>query len=278
MVALRRDVRSLPVTWLGWILYFLRPFKKSRAKKNIERVFQNSLTAREKKLLSVAYYSHVIASIKEMILYAFISKQRLAKRVNIMGIEHLNKAFQQGKGVLVMTGHLGSWEFAPLFSFPTLDFYKDRFYCIRKSLRFAFLDQIFIRRFEEVGFQIINKNNAIRQVRKALQKQGIIFFPFDLRPSNKVNNSLPVDFLGQKTSTYASLAYLAERCESPVISVTFYRLPNKDHIIQFHPEMVAQADETHEDKLVHKTKMYNKRLEEMILLHPEQWLWSYKRW
>jgi KDO2-lipid IV(A) lauroyltransferase len=278
MVALRRDVSSLPVTWLGWILYFLRPFKKSRAKKNIERVFQNSLTAHEKKILSVAYYSHVIVSIKEMILYAFISKQRLAKRVNIIGIEHLNKAFQQGKGVLVMTGHLGSWEFAPLFSFPTLDFYKDRFYCIRKSLRFAFLDQIFIRRFEEVGFQIINKNNAIRQVRKALQKQGIIFFPFDLRPSNKVNNSLPIDFFGQKTSTYTSLAYLAERCESPVISVTFYRLPNKDHIIQFHPEMVAQADETYEDKLVHKTKMYNKRLEEMILLHPEQWLWSYKRW
>lgn len=278
MVALRRDVSSLPVTWLGWILYFLRPFKKSRAKKNIERVFQNSLTAREKKLLSVAYYSHVIASIKEMILYAFISKQRLAKRVNIIGIEHLNNAFQQGKGVLVMTGHLGSWEFAPLFSFVKTDGYTDRFYCLRKSLRFVFLDKIFLRRFEAVGFQIINKNNVIRQVRKALQKQGIVFFPFDLRPHHQVNNSVFVDFLGQKTSTYTSLAYLAEGCGSPVISVTFYRLPNKDHIIQFHPEMVEQPSENHEQKFVHKTKMYNKRLEEMILLHPEQWLWSYKRW
>jgi KDO2-lipid IV(A) lauroyltransferase len=278
MVALRRDVRSLPVTWLGWILYFLRPFKKSRAKKNIERVFQHSLTAHEKKLLAVAYYSHVIASIKEIILYAFISKQRLAKRVHILGIEHLNKAFQQSKGVLVMTGHLGSWEFAPLFSFVKTDGYTDRFYCLRKSLRFVFLDKIFLRRFEAVGFQLINKNNAVRQVRKALQKQGVVFFPFDLRPPNNLNNSLSVDFLGQKTSTYTSLAYLAERYESPVISVTFYRLPNKHHIIQFHPEMVEQTSEHNDRNLVHKTKMYNKRLEEMILLHPEQWLWSYKRW
>src|SRR3989338_3668512 len=123
MVALTRDVRTLPVTWLGWMVYFLRPFKKSSAKKNIERVFQNSLTGREKKLLSVAYYSHVIACIKEVILYAFVDKNRLAKRVTIIGIEHLNQAFQKGKGVLVMTGHLGGWEFAPLFSFPTLDIY-----------------------------------------------------------------------------------------------------------------------------------------------------------
>nr|WP_298621863.1 lysophospholipid acyltransferase family protein [uncultured Legionella sp.] len=278
MVALKRNVNTLPVTCLGWLVYWLRPFNKSNAQKNIERVFQNSLTGREKKRLSVAYYSHVIRCIKEIILYAFVDKHRLAKRVNIIGIEHLNQAVQKGKGVLVMTGHLGGWEFAPLFSFPTFDCYKDRFYCIRKSLRFAFLDKIFLRRFEAVGFQIINKNNAVRHVRKALKNQGIVFFPFDLRPHHSAKNNLWVDFMGQKTNTYASLAYLAERCETPVVSVTFYRLPNQHHVIEFHPEIIEQTGETHEDKLMQKTKRYNRRLEEMILLNPEQWLWSYKRW
>ncbi len=178
MVILKRDVTALPVTWLGWLLYYLKPFKKSTAQQNIARVFQYSLTAWEKKLLSVAYYSHVITSIKEMISYAFTSKQRLAEGINIIGIEHLNKALQSDKGVLVMTGHLGSWEFAPLFSFVKTDGYAERFYCIRKSLRFAFLDKIFIRRFSDVGFKIINQANAIRQAGKALQKKRYCFFSF----------------------------------------------------------------------------------------------------
>ncbi|KTD44929.1 WaaM [Legionella quateirensis] len=278
MVKLTRGLKTLPVTLMGWIVYLIIPFKKSIAQKNIERVFENSMNSQEKKRLVIAYYSHLMTSIKELILYALVSKKRLEKRVKTIGMEHLYNAMNQGKGVLVLTGHFGSWEFSPLFFLDNVEGNKDQFYCIRKSLRFAFLDNIFLRRYEAAGFKLINKKNAIREVCKVLQKGGVVFFPFDLRPSYKDNNKILTNFLGQNTSTYTSLAYLAERYNSPVLSTSYYRINKKQHVNQFYPEIPRNMSVDKQDAILKNTQNYNKRLEEMVLEHPEQWLWSYKRW
>ncbi|BCA96606.1 hypothetical protein TUM19329_29670 [Legionella antarctica] len=278
MIKLTRDLKTLPVTLMGWMVYFITPFKKSIAQNNIERVFQNSISPHEKKRLAAAYYSHLLSSIREVILYACVSKKRLDQRIKIIGLEHLYSAMKQDKGVLVLTGHFGSWEFSPLFFPDKVKGNKNLFYCIRNSLRFAFLDNLFLRRYERVGFHIINKKNAIREVSKALQKKGVVFFPFDLRPSRKDNNKIQVNFLGQDTSSYSSLAYLAARFNSPVISVSFYRINKKDHVIAFHPEIERHPTSDKQDALFQNTQNYNTRLGELVLQHPEQWLWSYKRW
>lgn len=278
MVKLKCDVSILRVTWSGRCLYLLSLFRKSKARKNIALIFKQALSSSEKRRLAVAYYSHIMCSLKEIFLLTWIKSKRLEKRVQILGIEHLEQALAKGKGVIMLTGHFGSWEFTPLFFLKRAPQYKNRYYCVRKSLRFAFLDHIFLRRYEKAGCQIINKKNAMKRVYSTLRKQGLVLFPFDLRPLPHTKNKFKTNFLGQETTTYASVAYLSERLQTPVISVTSYRLNNKEHVIEFYPEIKWQC---HEDKalaLLHNTQCYNDRLEEMLLAHPAQWLWSYNRW
>lgn len=62
---------------------------KEAMQKNIERVFQSSLSLADKKRLYMAYYSHMLTSIKEIILYSLLSKKYLEMRVKIIGFEHL---------------------------------------------------------------------------------------------------------------------------------------------------------------------------------------------
>jgi KDO2-lipid IV(A) lauroyltransferase len=262
----------------GAPVFFLRSFPKSTSRNNIEKVFQHAISSQEKNRLAQAYYSHLITILREIFIYALFSKKRLEKRISIIGIEHLHQAMSKGKGVIALTGHFGNWEFAPLFFPSKVPIYKSRHYCIRKSLRFALLDNIFIRRFEDVGFNIINRKNAMRQSLAALKKQGIVYFPFDLRPAYHIKNQVQIDFLGQKTNSYNSMAYIAQRLKCPVISTTFYRINKKQHVIEIYPEMEWQEDADKGQAYLHNTQIYNKRLEEMLLRYPEQWLWSYKRW
>ena len=259
-------------------LVFLRSFKKSKSRNNIEKVFQHAISVQEKNRLAQAYYSHLITTLREIFLYALLSKKRLEKRIRIIGIEHLHQAMSREKGVIVITGHYGNWEFAPLFFPSKVPVYKSRYYCIRESLRFTFLDNIFIRRFENAGFKIINRKNAVRQSLAALQKKGTVCFPFDLRPSCHIKNKVQTDFLDQKTNSYSSLAYIARRFKCPVLSITFYRINKKQHVMEIYPELEWQEYEDKEQAYLHNTQIYNKRLEEMLLKYPEQWLWSYKRW
>ncbi|HHL3492224.1 TPA: lysophospholipid acyltransferase family protein [Legionella pneumophila] len=278
MFELKRDFNSLPLTWLGRCVYFLSSYKRSNAKKNIDRVFQSSLSPAEKKRLCMAYYSHIITNIKEIILYALVSKKSLEKRIKVIGIEHLENALGKGKGTLVFTGHFGNWEFAPLFFLDKFNGKDLDFYCVRKNLRFAFLDSIFLRRFENCGFKIISHKNAVSQTRRALKDKAIVLFPFDVCPSSKIKNKVKVDFLGQKSETNMSLAYLATLCGSSVLSVTFYRTNKKQHVVHIYPEIKPVVCSDYKQSLIENTQLYNKRLEEMLLSYPEQWLWSYKRW
>ncbi|MGX6640956.1 lysophospholipid acyltransferase family protein [Legionella pneumophila] len=278
MFELKRDLNSLPLTWLGRCVYFLSSYKRSNAKKNIDRVFQFSLSPAEKKRLCMAYYSHIMTNIKEIILYALVSKKSLEKRIKVIGIEHLENALGKGKGTLVFTGHFGNWEFAPLFFLDKFNGKDLNFYCVRKNLRFAFLDSIFLRRFENCGFKIISHKNAVSQTRRALKNKAIVFFPFDVCPSSKIKNKVKTDFLGQKTETNLSLAYLASLYDSCVLSITFYRTNKKQHVVHIYPEIKPVVYPDYKQTLVENTQLYNKRLEEMLLPYPEQWLWSYKRW
>ncbi len=278
MIKLKCDIETLRITWSGRCLYFLSLFRKSTARKNIALIFQQTLSSSEKRRFTVAYYSHMMRSLKEIFLLTWLNSRQLEQRVQIIGIEHLHQAVDKGKGVIMLTGHFGSWEFTPLFFLRKAPQYKSRYYCVRKSLRFAFLDHIFLSRYEKAGCQIINKKNALKRVYSALKKQGLVLFPFDLRPPPHTKNKLKTNFLGQETTTYASIAFLTERLKSPVISVTSYRLNNKQQVIEFYPEVKWQFHEDKQHALLYNTQCYNDRLEEMLLAHPVQWLWSYNRW
>ncbi|ABQ57139.1 TPA: lipid A biosynthesis acyltransferase [Legionella pneumophila subsp. pneumophila] len=279
MFELKRDLNSLPLTWVGHCAYFLSSYKKrSNAKKNIDFIFQPSLSPAEKKCLCVAYYSHITTNIKEIILFALVSKKSLEKCIKVIGIEHLENALGKGKGILVFTGHFGNWEFAPLFFLDKFNSKDLDFYCVRKNLRFAFLDSIFLRQFENCGFKIISHKNAVSQIRRALKSNAIVFFPFDVCPSSKIKNKIKTDFLGQKTETNLSLAYLASLYDSCVLSISFYRTNKKQHVVHIYPEVKPVVCPDYKQTLVENTQLYNKRLEEMLLPYPEQWLWSYKRW
>ncbi|MCW8397276.1 lysophospholipid acyltransferase family protein [Legionella sp. PATHC038] len=278
MLELKRNFNLLPVHWMGWVVYFLMPSKYSMAQKNIEQVFHSLLSSNEKKRITVAYYSHMFLCIKELFLMNFLTKKYLAKRVKIVGVEHLYNALNKEKGVLILTGHFGNWEFAPLFSLNQVEKGAHHFYCVRKPLRLNFLNSIFWGRFEKAGFKIIKKHNALAETRNALRAKNVVFFPFDLRPPCQSKSTIRASFLGLSSKTYGSLAHLAHRLDCPVLSVSFYRLNKKQHVIEFHPEIPRDASPDKKQTYLKNTEKYNKRLEEMLLAYPEQWLWSYKRW
>lgn len=74
------------------------------------------------------------------------------------------------------------------------------------------------------------------------------------------------------------MAYLASLYDSCVLSITFYRTNKKQHVVHIYPEIKPVVYPDYKQTLVENTQLYNKRLEEMLLPYPEQWLWSYKRW
>jgi KDO2-lipid IV(A) lauroyltransferase len=245
---------------------------------NIDQVFGTRLTLGEKEHLAKAFYSHLLLSIKEMIHLRFLSEQQLCERVDVEGYERLLAVAEEGRGVLVLTGHFGNWEFAPLGGILNFKQFCGQFHFIRRTLGNKTIERILFRRYFRAGLQVIPKKNSLQQVCDVLEKNHAVVFVLDQHASLANRDGVAVEFFGKKAGTYRSLASLSRHTGIPVVPAAGYRLANGRHVLTFHEPIVWQDYPSTQESIYQNTLAYNQALERIILQHPEQWLWLHKRW
>lgn len=269
---------STPVTLAGKIIYKFLPYRKKIILKNIDIVFGDTISYEQKIKLAKAFYSHIAKSIKETILLRFISEKKLRSQVEVRGHQYLLDTAKQGKGVLVLTGHFGSWEFAPLGGILNFEQFKGHFHFIRKNIGNKTIEKFLFNRYFKAGLHVIPKQFAMQKVKDALDQNHAVIFVLDQHASIKNKDGIAVEFFGKKAGTYRSLASISRHTNLPVIPAAGYRLQDGKHVLEFYAPIQWQEYPTSQESLYKNTLEYNKALEKIILAHPEQWMWFHKRW
>lgn len=278
MTELQEKINQLPVSFIGRLVYRFLPYRLRVIRQNINLVFADSLLPLQKEKLIKAFYSHVASSIKEIILLRFMSERKLREAVEVRGHQRLLDVVAHHRGVLILTGHFGNWEFAPLGGVLNFKEFQGQFHFIRRTLGLKGLERLLFRRYYEAGLNVIPKKNSLDQVCQALEKNHAVIFVLDQHASLANRDGIAVEFFGKKAGTYRSLATLARHTGVPVVPAAGYRLPNGKHVLEFHEAIPWVDYGCQKDSLYRNTLAYNQALERIILAHPEQWHWLHKRW
>ena len=275
---LSNKIKNLPVSLAGRFIYRYLPYRRTVIRSNIDHVFANRLSNTEKTHLAKAFYSHLATSVKEAILLRFMSEKTLREQVDVRGYERLLAIAAEGRGVLVLTGHFGNWEFAPIGGILNFTQFQGKFHFIRRTLGNKFLERILFKRYYQAGLQVIPKKNSLQQVCDALAANNVVVFVLDQHASLVNRDGVAAEFFGKKAGTYRSLASFARHTGVPVVPAAGYRLPNGRHVLEFYEPIAWQDYGSVQESIYRNTLNYNQALERIILAHPEQWLWLHKRW
>lgn len=275
---LTQQIKNLPISLAGRFLYRFIPYRRGLVLANINQVFGEQLASAEKIHLAKAYYSHLATSFKETLQLRFMSEEVLKNKVDVLGHEHMLSVVAQNKGVLVLTGHFGNWEFAPLGGVLSFKEFKGQFHFIRRTLQFKFLERLVFKNYYNAGLNVIPKKNSLDKVCAALDQNHAVIFVLDQHASLVNRDGIAVEFFGKKAGTYRSLATLARHTGVPVIPAAGYRLANGTHVLEFQQPIYWQDFESTQESLYQNTLAYNKALERIILANPAQWNWMHKRW
>lgn len=278
MTDLKTKINQLTLTLAGRFIYRFLPYRRKIIAANINQVFGEQLNPAEKIHLAKAFYSHLAKSVKEGIELRFLSEKKLRERVEIRGIEHMLTIVAQDKGVLVLTGHFGNWEFAPIGGILNFKQFQGQFHFIRRTIGSKAIEKILFKRYYQAGLNIIPKKNSLSQVCEALDQNHAVVFVLDQHASLANRDGVAAEFFGKKAGTYRSLASLSRHTGVPVVPAAGYRLPNGRHVLEFFEPIQWQEYETVQESIYRNTLSYNQALEKIILAHPEQWLWLHKRW
>lgn len=277
-MSVKKAVLAAPVSVWGKLAYYTFPYRARVIRRNIEQVYGDTLTASEKKHLIQAFYSHVLRSIRELTGLFFLNEKSLAEKVEVRGHEHMLGVAAQGHGVLVLTGHFGNWEFAPLGGILNFKQFKGHFHFIRRKLDNVLVERLMFSRYQSKGLHVIPKKDSLNQVVDVLEQNHAVVFVLDQHASLVNRDGIAVEFFGKKAGTYRSLASLSRHTGVPVVPAASYRLPSGKHVLEFYPPITWTEYPSTQEALYRNTKKYNEAIEQIILAHPEQWSWFHKRW
>jgi KDO2-lipid IV(A) lauroyltransferase len=257
-------------TVLGRLCYVTSRDRRAVLLENLVYAFPEK-EEHERRLLGQTVCVHLARTLIEFIRIPRYLASGLDDLVRFEGLSHYEAAQTKGKGVLIVTGHLGSYELAVAALgrriSPVSVVTRRRPYGVDRFITL-------IR--QSAGLQTIYARGALRPVLHALKKKESVVFALDRNAAPR--KGVFVEFFGKPACTMAGLAVIALRSGAPVIGLSMWREPDGSHVIQVHPEFPLQRRASLQDTIRCATQAYTYFLEEAIRKHPEQWFWPHRRW
>lgn len=212
-------------------------------------------------------------TILEILQMTFFSKEDFLRNIRIKGEEHLLNAVEGGKGVIIISAHLGNWEAASLFS-PCYFGYPVT--VVARKIESGIINRWILKLRTRFGNSIIDKEGALPEMMQTLRSGKILAMLIDQGTTK--SEGVELIFYGKKVTVTPAAAMLALRCKSPVLPVFCIREEDQKLTIIIEPPVQLVRTIDLRDDLKTNTQIMTDVIEKAVRKYPDQWLWLHKRW
>jgi Kdo2-lipid IVA lauroyltransferase/acyltransferase len=189
------------------------------------------------------------------------------------GLEHYRAAQARGKGVLVITAHLGAWELSSFYH----SLVGHPMGMIIRNLDNRRLDAYVngIRCLH--GNFVISKDDFGRGLLKAIHAGGTVGILMDTNMTPPQGEFVP--FFGVDACTGTGLAHIARQTGAAVLpGFMFWEPAERRYVLHFGPEIEMPRTSDRAADILEGTRRATAVIESWIRRYPDQWLWIHRRW
>ena len=250
--------------FLGWIL---DPFHRKVATIQMKETLGNVYNP----LLSLKVFMNHGDILIDAIRYSYMDDDEIRNNIKVEGKEHLDAALADGKGLMMITGHVGNWEILTHVS---------RILCIqfcvmadvRKDPR---LEDIINDIRSRSGATILPPKGKALMLIRELRKGSTIGMVIDQR--GKEGDSVFCDVLGLPAPTNPAPAFIAMKGNALILPV--HAIKNRDtYTIHFSPAVDANSFGTGKAAIQALSDYMQSWVSTVVRQHPDQWFWLNCRW
>ncbi len=268
--------RVLPIEWASWIgsitFRTFGPFLRAdkTARRNLARIYPDISQAETDRIVK-AVWDNLGRGAGEWSQVDLIETSGPNSRVEVIGEEHLLKLIASERPFITFSGHFGNWEIASLVpahrGLPLVNIYR--------HASIPIVDHLFRKIRGRFCREMIPKGRSnARRILESL-KSG---HSLGLLVDQKLNEGLPIPFLGYDAMTPSAPAELAYRFDCPIIPARVERLPGVRFRLTILPPMEMPDSGDRKADVEKVLRDINDILGEWILDKPEQWFWVHSRW
>lgn len=256
---------------LGYGVHAVFPIRKADVLDHLKLAFPESSHAWR---VATARRSFV-HFVRETVQTLWLTRRGLdliRERTEVVGLEEVRRAVEEGRGALVLTGHLGNWEIG-VASVSARGLGTD---VVAHRQTNPLFDEYWIRVRESLRLRTLVKNDAFGLIPRSLDEGRMVALVAD---QNLRARGVFVDFFGKLASTAKGPALFALRRGASIFLGVALRQPG------WPPRYRLQMDEieipvegSREERVRELTQRHVKVLEDWIRKAPDQYFWMHRRW
>lgn len=250
---------------IGKLAYVFSRKQRKIARTNIRACFPEDSTEKQERLVRESF-DNMGRGLLESALAWWASDHQLKKLLTVRGLEYVNTALTQQKGLFIFVPH-----FYSLYLCGRLANFIAPFgvmFLPPKNPVFRKITQQYIRKAYAFGV----KRNDVRGLVKALKNNQALFYTPDTDPGKKTGEFIPFFNIPAKTLTATSR--IAKMTGCAVMPLDYCRKEDgSGYVLNFQPALTPYpTGDVFQDSLI-----INQIVEKIILSHVAQYLWQYKR-
>jgi KDO2-lipid IV(A) lauroyltransferase len=230
------------------------------------------LSAEQVERIARAAYGHLgRTSMETAILPSYSAAEIIDLFESVQGWGLVEERLSRGKGLILVTGHLGNWELGGAYiaarGLP-LD-------AVARHMANPLFDRYLTSTRHRIGMTVVHDEDAVRRVPRSLRGGRAVAFVVDQGAVGLASTWVP--FFGRLAKTPRGPAVFALRLGAPVVFGVALRQPSGRYQLSFEPIDVTETGdrEVDVDRIVAD---YTLVLERWVRRAPEQYLWHHRRW
>ncbi|MBX3471969.1 MAG: lysophospholipid acyltransferase family protein [Planctomycetes bacterium] len=229
-------------------------------------------TGRRARAFERRYYEHLGLMLVEFLRLPLITRASQG-RFFVAGDDRarVRALFDEGAGLICVAGHAGNWELAGhvagLLGLPLTS--------VAKLSGHPGLDAWVTGLRESAGQRILDVRGSMWPMKKALDRRQAIGINVDQEARKDV---VFAPFFGVPAATSVAPALLHLRTRAPIAVVTVFREAPFRYATRLLDVIRHPSTGDQEADVLAITTRINAAMEAALRRHPEQWLWSHRRW
>ena len=252
------------------LLYNLIGYRKQIVRQNLRRSFPEKS---ESELLTIEkkFFTHLIDLFLET--FRTLTKPKSFFRQRVEFSERSKSLFDEfalkKQSILIVMGHYGNWEWAGnSFSLNC----AHNLFVVYHPVSNKYFNQLIFKMRTRFGTRLIEMKKTFREMTRFRNELNATAFIADQTPSP--NNAYWTIFLNQPTPVFFGTEVIARKMDLPVVYASVKKIRRGYYRIEAET-LVINSSQTIEGEI---TEAHTRRLERDIILQPEDWLWSHRRW
>jgi KDO2-lipid IV(A) lauroyltransferase len=269
---LPRGLARLVAGVLTWSAYCALGRLRRVGQRNLQLALPE-LSAQEHDRILRGVFRHLGWQLVEFCRMTRYTAEKTRGWIGVEGLDDYLAAKERGKGVLVVTGHLGAWELSSfyhsLMSHPMgmvirrldnrkLDAFVNGIRCLH-------------------GNRVLHKDDFARGLLTAMHSGETVGILMDTNMTPP--QGVFVKFFGREACTASGVARVALKTGAAVLpGFMVWEQAERRYVLHFGPELTLHRTGDAEADILAATQQCTSVIESWIRRYPDQWLWIHRRW